>query len=99
MVLNPANVGYLPGLIIRELKAGRTVEVTGSIFAIIKDRSDYKDRKYRLIGKFGEAINRKRNGVVQIATREMPEWAAIKMHEVVWDCDEMLRWQVEINER
>ncbi len=99
MVLNPANVGYLPGLILKELKAGRIVEVTGSVFAIIKDRSDYEDRKHRLIGKFGETINRKRNGVVQIATREMPEWAAIKMHEVVWDCDEMLRWKVEEGER
>jgi hypothetical protein len=99
MTINLANVGYLPGMILKEIAAGRSVEVTGSLLATIKTRADYETRKYRLIGKFGEVVARNKDGVALIATREMPEWACLKMHEVVWDCDEMLRWKVEVGER
>jgi len=99
MVGNVANHGYLPGLILKEINAGRQCEVTGSIVATIKTRSDYESRRSRLIGKFGEVINRNKDGIALIATREMPEWAATKLHEFIWDCDEMLRWKVSVDER
>lgn len=96
---NVANHGYLPGLILKEINAGRSVEVTGSIVATIKTRSDYETHKYRLIGKFGEVVHRNKDGIALIATRDLPEWARLKVHEVIWDCDEMLRWKVEEGER
>lgn len=99
MTGNVANHGYLPGMILKELKAGRSVEVTGSIVATIKTRSDYESRRSRLIGKFGEVVARNKDGVALIATREMPEWACLMVHEKIWDCDEMLRWKVEEGER
>ena len=99
MVGNPANHGYLPGLILKELAANRSVEITGSLVATIKTRTDYETRRYRLIGRFGEVIKRNSDGIALIATREIPEWACLKVHEVIWDCDEMLRWKVEVGER
>jgi hypothetical protein len=99
MTINLANVGYLPGMILKEIAAGRSVEVTGSLLATIKTRSDYEDRKYRLIGRFGEVVNRNKDDVALIATREMPEWACLLVHEKIWDCDEMLRWKVSVEER
>lgn len=99
MVGNPANHGYLPGMVLKELKSGRSVEITGSLVATIKTHSDYESRKDRLIGKFGEVVARNKDGIALIATREMPEWACILVHEKIWDCDEMLRWKVEVGER
>lgn len=99
MVGNPANIGYLPGMVLKELKSGRSVEVTGGIVATIKTREDYETRRNRLMGKFGEVINRNRDGIALIATREMPEWACLMVHEKIWNCDEMLRWMVEEGER
>jgi len=99
MVGNVANHGYLPGLILKEINAGRQCEVTGSIVATIKTRSDYESRRDRLIGKFGEVVHRNKDGVALIATREIPEWACLMVHEKIWDCDEMLRWKVPEGER
>ena len=99
MVGNIANHGYLCGMVLKEINAGRSVEITGSLLATIKTHSDYENRKDRLIGKFGEVVHRNKDGVALIATREMPEWACLKVHEVIWDCDEMLRWKVEVGER
>ena len=97
--INPANVGYLPGMILKEIAAGRSVEITGSIVATIKTRSDYESRRDRLIGKFGEVVHRNKDGIALIATRDLPEWACILVHEKIWDCDEMLRWKVSVEER
>jgi hypothetical protein len=99
MAGNVANHGYLCALILKELAANRSVEVTGSLLATIKTRADYETRKYRLIGKFGEVVARNKDGVALIATREMPEWACLLVHEKIWDCDEMLRWKVSVEER
>jgi hypothetical protein len=99
MVGNIANHGYLPGMILKELNAGRHCEVTGSLVATIKTQEDYEKRRDRLIGRFGEVVNRNSDGIALIATREMPEWARLKVHEVIWDCDEMLRWKVPEEQR
>jgi len=98
MSINPANIGYLCGVLLKELSSGRTCEITGSIVATIKTHQDYIDRKYRLIGKFGEVTNRK-NGVALIMTRAPPEWAEKMIDEKIWGCEEMLRWNVPVEER
>ncbi len=92
MVGNIANHGYLPGIIIKELLAGRECEVTGSCLIHLKTMDDYVRNKPRLIGKFGEVVNR--TNVSFIATREPPEWAREIIHEFIWYCDPMIRWTV-----
>lgn len=99
MVGNVANHGYLCGMVLKEINSGRSVEITGSLVATIKTRSDYESRRDRLIGKFGEVVHRNKDGIALIATRDLPEWAAMKVHEVIWECDEMLRWKVKEGER
>ncbi len=98
-MINPANIGYLPGVVYKELSAGRKCEVTGSMMAFFENMGDYKNRKNRLIGKFGEVVSRTPSGVALIATRVPPPWAEKKIDEVIWDCDEMLRWDVPEEER
>ncbi len=92
MVGNIANHGYLIGVIYKELSAGRTCEVTGSVVTIITDMEKLRKERERLIGKFGEVIHRKDKTL--IATRDPPMWAREKIHKVIWDCDEMMRWEV-----
>ena len=88
------NHGYLKGVVYKELAAGRKCELTGSIVTSIKDIEEYQRKKDRLVGKFGEVVHRKGDGTALIATRAMPEWAERKLDEVVWECEEMLRWEV-----
>ena len=97
MVINPANIGYLPGVILKEISAGRTCEITGSVVTKIENINDYNKNHERLIGKFGEVINRKSKSL--IATRDPPMWAKEKIHEFIWDCEEMMRWEVPENMR
>jgi hypothetical protein len=94
-----ANIGYLPGLILKELSAGRKCELTGGICLSIDNREDYDRKKDKLTGKFGEVVARKSNGVALIATRTPPPWAEKKIDEVIWDCEEMLRWDVPKEQR
>jgi hypothetical protein len=91
MVGNEANHGYLPGIILKELDAGRTCEIVGSVVTTIENIEDYKKNRDRLIGKFGEVVFRKDR--THIATRDPPKWAKEKIHGVIWDCDEMIRWE------
>lgn len=95
---NTANHGYLKGLAFKELSAGRECEITGSMLIHIKNLEEYKTKKERLVGKFGEVISRS-SGTSYIATRVPPPWAEKKIDEVIWDCDEMIRWDVPINDR
>ncbi len=97
MVGNPANTGYIKGLVLKELNAGRQCEITGSMLVHIKNFEDYKNKKERLIGKFGEVIAR--TPITIIATRAPPPWAEKKIDEVIWDCEEMIRWDVPVNDR
>ena len=94
-----ANHGYLKGIVIKELAAGRKCEITGGIFIQIDNREDYDRKKDKLVGKFGEVVARKSNGVALIATRSPPPWAEKKIDEVIWDCEEMLRWDVPKEQR
>ena len=90
--INPANIGYLHGVIYKELSAGRPCEVTGSVVTTIENMNDYDKEFDRLVGKFGEVIHRKDKAF--IATRDPPMWAREKIHSVIWDCEEMIRWEV-----
>jgi hypothetical protein len=95
VALNPANYGYLPAIVIKELQAGRTVEITGGLFAIITSMDDYHTRKYRLIGKFGEIIGwANSNKKALVATRSPPPWAEAIIHKHIWEAEEMFRWQI-----
>ena len=52
---------------------------------------DYNKNHERLIGKFGEVVHR--SGKSLVATRDPPMWAKEKIHKVIWDCEEMIRWE------
>lgn len=95
----PANIGYLKGIVIKELTAGRQCEITGGMLIHIADIKDYHKKKDKLVGKFAEVISRKSDGTALIATRSPPPWAEKKIDEVIWDCEEMIRWDVDINDR
>lgn len=97
-MINPANIGYLPAIILKELEAGRKCEVSGSIVARISTKKDYDDRKYRLIGKFGE-LSYWKEGVAMIFTRDPPDWAKRVIDDHIYDCDEMYRWFVPKEKR
>lgn len=92
MVGNVANHGYLIGIIYKELSAGRPCEVTGSVVATISDMDKLRRDRERFIGKFGEVIHRKDKAF--IATRDPPMWAREKIHKAIWECEEMIRWDV-----
>ena len=94
MVGIPQNHGYLKGVVFKELVAGRKCDLTGSLVTTINDIEEYQRKKDRMVGKFGEVVHRKGDGTALIATRAMPEWAERKLDEVVWECEEMLRWEV-----
>ena len=94
-----ANHGYAKGIVLKELAAGRRCEIVGGVCIQINDRADYDRKKDKLIGKFAEVVSRKSDGTALIATRAPPPWAEKKIDEVIWDCDEMLRWDVDINDR
>ena len=51
-----ANIGYLPPMVLKEIKAGRKCEVTGGYCRSIKSMEDYNLVKKYLTGKFGELI-------------------------------------------
>jgi len=94
-----ANHGYLKGIIFKELSAGRKCEIIGGICTRIENMEEYNNKKDRFVGKFGEVVSRKNDGTALIATRTPPQWAEKKIDEVIWDCEEMIRWDVPINER
>lgn len=98
-MINPANIGYLPGIILKELRAGHQVEIVGSVCTTIKNNDDYERNKDRVIGKFGEVWMWGRDGVTKVATRDPPPWAKRRIHEMIWDCPEMLRWEASEEER
>ena len=92
MVGNVANHGYLLGIIYKELSAGRSCEITGSVVTTIDNINKLHKERDRLVGKFGEVVNR--GSKTLIATRDPPMWAREKIHETIWECDEMIRWDV-----
>ena len=94
-----ANHGYLKGLVYKELIAGRKCEITGGILLHLNTIKDYEEKKQKMGGRFGEVISRTPSNVALIATRSPPPWAEKKIDEVIWDCEEMLRWDVPENER
>lgn len=98
-MINQANIGYAKGIILKELNAGRKCEITGGVYIRIDNREDYDRKKDKLIGKFAEVVSRKSDGTALIATRIPPPWAEKKIDEVIWDCDEMVRWDVPVDER
>jgi len=98
-MINQANIGYAKGIILKELNAGRKCEITGGVYIRIDNREDYDRKKDKLIGKFAEVVSRKSNGTALIATRSPPPWAENKIDEVIWDCEEMIRWDVPVNDR
>ena len=95
----PANHGYLRAIIFKELSAGRRCDITGSVYLQIKTLEEYNKKKPQLIGKFGEVISRTPSNVALIATRSPPPWAEKKIDEVIWDCEEMIRWDVPKEQR
>ena len=95
----PANHGYAKGVVLKELAAGRKCEITGGVYIQISNRADYGRKKDKLVGKFAEVVLRKPNGTSLIATRTPPPWAEKKIDEVIWDCEEMIRWDVPANDR
>ena len=99
MSIVTGNIGYLKGVIFKELSAGRKCEIVGGICTHIENMEEYDRKKNRFVGKFGEVISRKSDGTALIATRVMPQWAEKKIDNVIWDCEEMIRWDVSVNER
>jgi len=93
MPIIPANIGYLKGVVLKELSAGRKCEITGGVYIHIDNCEDYELKKQKLIGKFGEVVTRNAESAF-IATRSPPPWAEKKIDEVIWDCEEMIRWDV-----
>jgi hypothetical protein len=94
-MLNPDDFVYLPSLVVKELLAGREVEITGGMCTHFTTAADYKKRKADLTGKFGEVINdrpdRKRT---LVATRNPPPWALQIIHEHIWERKEMEQWKI-----
>lgn len=93
--MNEANVGYLPAMILKEIKAGRSCEITGGIVAYIGKIEDYEQRKDRLLGKFGEIIQWTEHRKALIATRPMPSWAIKILDAHINEAPEMERWRIE----
>jgi len=92
MTINEANVGYLPAIVMKEILAGRTCEITGGLYTNIKTIEYYKRNKERLSGRFGEIIQWTPGKKALIATRNTPKWAAELFEKVVWDAPVMFRW-------
>jgi hypothetical protein len=97
--VNPANVGYLPAIVLKEIRAGRKCEITGGVCVTIDGEEEYTRRRIYLLGRFGEIVNRRSDHGAMIATRNPPPWAAEKIHQVIWDCPEMIRWDIPKEER
>ena len=101
MPFDQANMGYIPAIVIKELSAGRQIEVVGSVYANIRTREDYEKHRHDLIGLFGEIRGWKGN-VAMVATRSLsdcPMWVREMVDEHVWDRPEMFRWQVPKEQR
>jgi len=102
VTMNKANMGYIPAIVLSELKAGRKVEIVGACCTNVGSRADYDSRKDRLIGLFGEVIGWKSGGVTMVATRSIsdcPDWVKKMIDDRAWDAPEMFRWQVPKEER
>jgi hypothetical protein len=91
-MLNPDDFVYLPSLVVKELLAGREVEITGGLYTHFKTAADYKQKKADLVGKFGEVIVRGK--VTKVATRNPPPWALQVIHDHIWERKEMENWKI-----
>ena len=92
MVLNEANVGYLPAVVLKEIKAGRKCDVTGGVCRVILNMEEYEHVLSQLRGKFGEVIQWKTDRTALIATRQIPSWAIEVLEHHIYEADEMARW-------
>jgi hypothetical protein len=90
--INEANIGYLPAMVLKEIKAGRKCELTGGVYLHVKDMAEYTRVLSKLRGKFGEVIQWKADRTALIATRAMPVWAIDAMEKELPKCEEMERW-------
>ena len=90
---NEKNVGPLFAIILKEISAGRPVEVTGGILLHVTTMDDYERNRSRISGLFGEVIQWKSDRTALIATRKMPGWVARVIENHIWEAPEMERWK------
>jgi len=93
--MNPANIGYLPAIVKKELAAGRACVITGGMCANAKSQADYDRIFPRMKGMFGEVVGWK-DGTAMIATRsgnDLPVWVRDVIDKHIWEAEEMERWK------
>lgn len=90
--INEANIGYLPAVVLKEIKAGRKCEMTGGLCRSVKNMDDYNRLLPMMRGKFGEIIQWKADRTAMIATRVIPTWAIDVLEKELPKCEEMERW-------
>ena len=86
-----SDIGYLPDMILNELKRGRAVRVVGTTSEYIKTLDDYERVKERVRGKFGVCKFWAGN-TAHIATRGMPRWAIPVFEQHRKSAPEACRW-------
>jgi len=91
-LINEANVGYLPAMVLKEIKAGRKCEITGGLCRDVKTLEEYNRLLPQMGGKFGEIIQWKSDRTAMIATRAMPAWAVRVLELHIYEAQEMERW-------
>lgn len=91
-MINDMNIGYLPAIVLKEIKAGRKCEIVGGLCRDVNTMDDYRRLRERMQGKFAEIIGWKKDRTAQIATRNMPKWAIDALEKALETCPEMERW-------
>lgn len=86
-----SDIGYIPDMVLNELKHGRTAEVVGSVNQTISTIDEYERKRKYLAGYFGKTVSWV-NGRAHIATRNMPDWAinVFELHRL--EASEAKRW-------
>lgn len=95
MTIEDKNIAPLSAIILKELSAGRPVEITGGMVANIRTMEEYLQKKDRTDGLFGEIISWRLDRTALIATRKIPLWAYQIFEAHMWEAPEMERWKVK----
>lgn len=91
-MINEMNIGYLPAIVLKEIKAGRKCEIVGGLCRDVRNMEDYNRLLPMMRGKFAEVIGWKKDKTAQIATRNIPGWAVNALETALATCPEMERW-------
>lgn len=86
-----SDVGYLPDMVLNELKRGRKVHITGSVFEDILTMDEFTRKRKYIEGRFG-ITKFWANNVANIVTRPMPQWAITVFENHKMEATESKRW-------